>query len=67
MQLQSFIPPYPINLQQFTQAACEATWALPSVLSLLQSHQDFFFAYLGMKGGLGRGVAKQDGEDFSFF
>lgn len=46
-----FPPLYPFNLQQFNQAACVGTWALLCALSLLQSHQDFLFAYLRMRCG----------------
>lgn len=51
MKLQSLPPPYPFNLQQFNQAAFVGTWALLCALSLLQSHQDFLFAYLRMRCG----------------
>lgn len=47
----SLPPLYPFNLQQFNQAAFVGTWALLCALSLLQSHQDFLFAYLRMRCG----------------
>lgn len=63
-KLQSFSH-FPFNLQQFNQAACVGTWALPCALSLLQSHQDFLFAC--SEDEMWGGEMKQEGEDFRFF